>query len=208
MEHASKMVAQEGVTLAKATLESYKITQSSKTVATTTITVSEETTIIAVAETAVGEAGIAAEGTMKLAQGAMTTTTFGQSTPGKETNMTERMKVANDLLSKEFIYIYWKDFGQFGDKKTCTMGHYANTVYTGAKEFRSYDTAHILDQKMKAIMIEGVNSFSTILEKYEGFSIRQPKATLSAITAFISKLLVLPSRMDIQDVQTTVKLSH
>ena len=107
--------------------------------------------------------------------------------------MTKWAKAANDLLSKEIIYTYWKDYGQFGDKKTCTTGHYINTVYTGAKEFRGYDTARVLDQRMKAIMIDGVSSFSTILEKYEGFSIRQPKTTLSAITAFISKLPVLPS---------------
>ena len=70
-EHESKLAAQEGVTWAKATLESLKITKSSKTVATTTITVNKETTSVAVGETVVGGAGIAAEGTMKPAQGAM-----------------------------------------------------------------------------------------------------------------------------------------
>ena len=51
-----------------------------------------------------------------------------------------------------------------------------------------------------------MNEFSTIFEKYEGYSIRQPKASLLIIIAFISKLLVLPSLMDIRNVQATIKL--
>ena len=109
-EHESKLAAQEEVTLAKATLESLKITKSSKTVATTTITVSEGTTRVVVAETAVSGSVITAEGTMKPAQGALATTTFSQSTLCKEINMTKRAKTANDLLSKEVIYTYWKDY--------------------------------------------------------------------------------------------------
>ena len=150
-----------------------------------------------------GEAVIVAEGTMKLAQGAWDTTIFGQSTLHKETNMTERAKVANDLLSNAVIYTYWKDYGYFGDTKLCTTGHYAHSVYTGAKEFLSYDTFYVTDQRIKAIMLNWVNEFSTILEKLEGFSIRHSKATLSAITAFSSKLLVVPSVMNIRDVQPT-----
>ena len=72
---------------------------------------------------------------------------------------------------------------------TCTTGHYANSVYTDAKEFLNYDTTHITDQRMKAIMLNSMNEFSTIFKKYEGFSIWHPKATLLVITAFISKLL-------------------
>ena len=59
---------------------------------------------------------------------------------------------------------------------------------------------------MKAIMLNKVKGFSTILQKNEVFSIRQPKTTLLPFTASISKLLVLLSVMDIQEVQTTVKL--
>ena len=143
LDHELKLTAQEGVTSAKVTLGSLKITESSKTAATITITISKETTSVAVTETAVGRAVIAVEGTMKPVQGALATTNFGKSTLGKETNMTKQAKAANDLLSKEIIYTYWKDYGQFGDKKTHTTGHYANAVYTGAKEFRSYNTNHI-----------------------------------------------------------------
>ena len=112
-----------------------------------------------------------AAGTMKPAQSTLATTTFGQSTQSKEDNMTKQVKAANDLLSKDIIYTYWTDFGQFGDKKTCTTGHYTMPVYTGQKEFLSYGTAHGMDRKMKSIMIDGINEFNTIFEKYEGFSI-------------------------------------
>ena len=61
---------------------------------------------------------------------------------------------------------------------------------------------------MKAIILEGVNAFDAIFQKYEKISIRNPKATLSAITAFISKLLGIPSAMDIWDVQLTVKVLY
>ena len=70
--------------------------------------------------------------------------------------MIKLVKAANDLLSKDIIYTYWKAFGQFWDKKTCTIGHYTNPVYTGSKEFLSYDTAHVTDQKMKSIMLNGM----------------------------------------------------
>ena len=40
------------------------------------------------------------------------------------------------------------------------------------------------------------------------FPIWDPKATLPAITAFISKLLVIPSVMDIWDVQPIVKVLY
>ena len=80
-------------------------------------------------------------------------------------------------------------------------------VYTDQKEFLSYDTAHATDRKMNHIIIDGMNDFDTIFEKYEGFSIWQSKSHFSAITTFMSKLLVVPSSMDILDVQKTVKLS-
>ena len=173
---------------------------------TTTTTVSEGTISAATVVATVVGAVTVAEGTTKPAQVALATTIFGQSTQRKETNMTKRVKTANDQLLKDVIYIFWKDYKQFGDTKICTTGHYANLVYPGAKEFLSYDTAHITDQRMKASMLNRMNKFSTIFKEYEGFSIRQPKSTLSAITAFISKLLVLPLSMDIRDVQKTVKL--
>ena len=122
--------------------------------------------------------------------------------------MTERAEAANDLLSKDIIYTYWKDYGQFGGTTNCTTGHYANSAYTDASEFLSYDTSHFTDRKRKAIMLHGVNEFSTIFEKYEGISIRHSKATLSAITTCISKLLVVPSAMNIRDVQPIVKLLY
>ena len=57
-------------------------------------------------------------------------------------------------------------------------------------------------------MLEGVNEFDAVFQKCEKISIRNPKATLLAITAFISKLLVIPSEMDIRDVQLTVKVLY
>ena len=200
VKHKSKLAAKETVILAKATLESLTIAEPVTTVVTTMTTVSEEITSAAAAEAAVGRAVIVAEGTMKPVQDTLATTIFGQSTQHKETNIAERVKTANDLLSKDVIYTYWKDYGQFRDTTTCMTGHYANSVYTGAKEFLCYDTPHVIDQKMKAIMLQGMNEFSTKFKKYEGFSIRQPESTLLAITAFISKLLVLPMLMDIWDV--------
>ena len=80
LAYKSKLAAQEVVTLAKETLASSKITEVAKTVATATITVREETTSVAVAETAVCGVGITTKGIMKPAQGAMATKTFGQST--------------------------------------------------------------------------------------------------------------------------------
>ena len=85
-------------------------------------------------------------------------------------------------------------------------GPYLKPVYTNQNEFLSYDTAYAIDRKLKHIIMDGLNTFNAIFEKYEGFSIRQPKATFLAITTFISKLLVLPSSMDILDLQKTVKL--
>ena len=87
-------------------------------------------------------------------------------------------------------------------------GPYSNLVYTGAKEYLSYNSAHVDDRKKKAIMLDRVNEFGTIFQKYEKISIRHPKATLSAIAAFIFKLLVIPSTMDIWDVQLIVKLLY
>ena len=133
IERKSKLAAKEMVILAKATLERLTITKLLTTVATTTTTISEGTTSTAAAEAAVGGAVIVAEGTTKPAQSVLATTIFGQSAQQKETNMTKLVKAANDLLSKDVIYTYWKDYGHSGDTTTHTIGNYVNSVYTSAK---------------------------------------------------------------------------
>ena len=135
------------VILAKATLERLTITKPVTKVATTTTAVSKGATSVAAVEAAVGGEAMVDEGTMKPTQGTLATTIFGQSTQHKETNMTKLPKAANDLFLKDVIYTYWKNYGQFGDKTTRMAGHYTNSVYTGTKEFLSYDTAHVTDQK-------------------------------------------------------------
>ena len=50
-------------------------------------------------------------------------------------------------------------------------------------------------------MLDGVDEFGKIFQKYETFPIRDPKATLPLITAFITKLLVSPTLLDIMEVQ-------
>ena len=154
--HQSKLAAQEGVTSTNATLKSLKITELAKMVATATITLNEETTSVEVANTAVDGAGIATAGTTEPEQGASNTTKLGQPTLGKEA------KTDIELLPKASIYTYWENYGQFGDMTNCKTGHYSNSIYTGVKEYLSYDTAHHTDLKMKAIMLEGVNVFDAI----------------------------------------------
>ena len=62
--------------------------------------------------------------------------------------------------------------------------------------------------KKKHILLNKVNEFGNIFQKHEKFSIWDPKATLSAITGFISKLLVIPTLMDIWEVQPIVKILY
>ena len=152
LAHQSKLAAQEGVNLTNATLKRLKITKLAKTAATATTTVSKETTSVE--------------------KGATNTTKLGQSTLGKAA------KTDIELLSKAVIYTYWDDYGQFIDTKNRKTGHYSNSTYTGVKEHLSYNTAHHTDQKMKAIMLEGVNEFDAVFQKYEKISTRNPKATL------------------------------
>ena len=57
-------------------------------------------------------------------------------------------------------------------------------------------------------MLEGVDEFGKIFQKYETFLIRDPKATLPVITAFITKLLVSPTSLDILEVQPIVKVLY
>ena len=59
---------------------------------------------------------------------------------------------------------------------------------------------------MKHLLLTGLNKFNIIFEKSEGFSIWQPKATLSVITTFSYKLLDAPASLSISGVQKTVKL--
>ena len=114
IEHKSKLAAKKTVILAKEPLERLINTELVTTVATTTTTVSKGTTSVAEAEAAVGRATMIAEGTMKPAQGALTTTIFGKSFQRTEVNLTKLVKAANDLLSKDDMYTYLKDYGQFG----------------------------------------------------------------------------------------------
>lgn len=121
--------------------------------------------------------------------------------------MTARLKAANETLSKDIIYTYWNGFGQFGDKKICMKGSYTNVIYTGQKEFLSYNTAHASDLRSKHILLlTGMKEFKTIFKKYEGLSIWQPTATLLVITTIISKLQDAPALIKISNVQKIVKL--
>ena len=122
--HKSKLAAKEGVILAKATLESLTITEPATTQVTTTIRVNEGTASAAAAKAAVGSTVIVAEGTMKPAQGTLATIFFCQSTVRKYTNMIERVKAANDLLSKDVLYTNWQNSRKFRDTATLTTGHY------------------------------------------------------------------------------------
>ena len=201
-EHPSKLAAQEQVISSNVTLKSLKIIKLAKMVATATITVSKETTRVAVANKAVDGAGIVAAGTTEPEQGTTNTTKLRQSTLGK------KAKTDIELFFKAVIHTYWHDYGQFRDTTNRKTGHYSNSIYTDVKEYLSYNTAHYTDLKMKAIMLEGVNAFDAIFQKHEKISIQNPKATLSAITAFISKLLVIPLAMDIRDVQLKVEVLY
>ena len=205
--YLSKVAAQQGVNSPNTTLKDLKINKLAKTVDTATITVSNITRV-AVRNTAMDGAASAATGTMKPAPGATDTTKFGQLTLGKGTNKDELTKVANERLPKDIIYTYWDDYGQFGNAKTYKTGHYSNSACTGVKEYLSYDSAHVDDYKKNAIMLDGMNEFDTLFGKYEKVSIWHPKATLLAITAFISKLLVIPTTIDIWDIQLTVKVLY
>ena len=56
-------------------------------------------------------------------------------------------KAANESLSKDIIYTYWNDYGQFGNTKIRKTGHYSNAAYIGVEEYLSYDSAHVDDRK-------------------------------------------------------------
>ena len=145
----SKMGAQQGVNSAKDTLKEPKISKVAKTVDTAMITV----TIVA-AGNSEGDAAVSTVlGTMKPAPGATITTEIG-SFFGKATNTTELTKAANERLSKDIIYIYWDDHGQFGNKNPRKTGSYSNPAYTGAKEYQSYNRPHAEDRKKEAYPVK------------------------------------------------------
>ena len=68
---------------------------------------------------------------------------------------------ANEQLSGETIYTYWDGFGQFGSKDPHTTGPYSTPAYTGAKEYKSFDTPHPDERnKRKNIMLVVVEEFA------------------------------------------------
>ena len=168
--HLSKKEAQQGVNSTKANFKDLTISEVAKTMETATITVSN-TTIVAVRNSAVDRAASTATGTMKPAPGATVTTEF-ESIFGKGTSRTELTKAANEKLLKGIIYTYWDDPGQFGNKNPRKTGPYSNSVYMGAKEYLSYDSAHADDRKKRHILLDGVNNFGSIFRKYEQISIQ------------------------------------
>ena len=99
--------------------------------------------------------------------------------------------VAKERLFEEIIYNYWDDHGQFINNNPCKTGPYSSLAFKGAKEYKSYTTPHEEDRnKKKSILLDRVDEFSKIFQKYETFLIWDLKASLTVITAFITKLLV------------------
>ena len=85
-------------------------------------------------------------------------------------------RAANERLSKDIIYIYWDDHGQFGNNNPRKTGLYSSPTYTGAKEYQIYNSPHAEDRKKERyILLTGVDEFGKIFQKYEKFSIRDPK---------------------------------
>ena len=116
---------------------------------------------------------------------------------------------ANERLLGEIIYTYWDDYGQFGNKDPRKTGPYSTQTYTGAKEYKSFDTPHPDDcNKRKNIMLNGVAEFAKIFQKHEPFSIQDIKTTSTVINAFITKLLANPTSWDMLEVQSTVKVLY
>ena len=116
---------------------------------------------------------------------------------------------ANERLLGEILYTYWDDNGQFGNKDPRKTGPYSTEVYTGAKEYKSFDTPHPDDRnKRKNILLDGVEEFTKIFQKHEQLSIQDTKATSTVISAFITKLLANPMSWDMLEVQSTVKVLY
>ena len=88
-------------------------------------------------------------------------------------------------------------------------GPYSSLAYKGVKGYKSYAIPHEEDRnKRKNILLDGVDEFGKIYEKYEMFPIRDLKATSTVITAFITKLLANPTSWDMLEVQSTVKVLY
>ena len=70
---------------------------------------------------------------------------------------TEVVAAANKRLLGEILYTYWDDYGQFGNKDPRKTGPYSTQAYTGAKEYKFFDTPHSGDHnKRKNILLDGV----------------------------------------------------
>ena len=84
----------------------------------------------------------------------------------KKKNRTAVVAAANERLLEEIIYTYWDDYGQFGNKDPCKTGLYSTQAYTGAKEYKSFDTPHPDDRnKRKNIMLDGLEGFAKIFKE-------------------------------------------
>ena len=82
------------------------------------------------------------------------------------------MAAANERLLGEITYTYWNDYGQFGNNDPRKIGPYSTQAYTGAKEYKTFATPHPEDRKKrKNILLDGVEEFGKIFQKYEKFSI-------------------------------------
>lgn len=109
-----KLTAKEAENTTKEALKQLKITGATKTSVTTATIVSERIASTAVAEVEVVRAKVTVKGTEKPATDTSATMTIGQSTQSKGDDMTARVKAANEMLSKNIIYTYWTNLGQFG----------------------------------------------------------------------------------------------
>ena len=85
---------------------------------------------------------------------------------------------ANKRLLGDTLYTYWENYGQFRNKEPRKTGSYSGLVYTGGKEYKSFDTPHPADgHKRKNVLIDGVKEFDKTFQKYKLFSIQDIKAT-------------------------------
>ena len=90
----------------------------------------------------------------------------------KKPDRTDLVAAANERLSGGIIYTYWDNHGQFGNKNPRKTGPYSTSAYTGAKEYKTFATPHPEDRKKrKNILLDGVEEFGKIFQKYEKFSI-------------------------------------
>ena len=143
----------------------------------TTMVTTSATSIIA-EENSAGDAVVAiVPESMKSAPGAPATAEIGPFF-GKGKNRIKLTVAANARLLEEIIYNYWDDHGQFGNNNLRKTGPDSSLAYKGAKEYKSYATPHEEDRnKRKNILLDGVEEFGKIFQKYEMFPIWDLKAT-------------------------------